>query len=95
MLARSGPLSASEIGEQFPVSPPAISQHLKVLREAKLVLVEKRAQQRLYRLNPEAVFELEGWARRLAELWNARFDALDRVLEEEKMKVLKTKGQPK
>ena len=87
MLARSGPLSATEISEHFPVSPPAISQHLKVLREAKLVQMEKRAQQRLYQINPEAMVELEAWAKHMTQLWNERFDALDTVLEAEKRKL--------
>jgi DNA-binding transcriptional ArsR family regulator len=71
------------------VSPPAISQHLKVLREANLVHMEKRAQQRIYQLNPDAMFELEGWARQMTQLWNQRFDALEKVLEVEKMKIAK------
>jgi DNA-binding transcriptional ArsR family regulator len=86
MLAKNGQLSAMEIYDQFPVSPPAISQHLKVLREARLVVVEKRAQQRIYKINPEAMLEMEDWARRLRQLWNQRFDALDKVLETEKQK---------
>jgi len=89
MLARHGQLSAKEIYDQFPVSPPAISQHLKVLREASLVQVEKRAQQRIYRINPDAMLELEEWARKLTQLWNQRFDALEQVLEAEKKKALK------
>ena len=87
MLARNGQLSATEISNQFPVSPQAISQHLKVLREAKLVLVEKRAQQRMYQINPEAMLELEGWANQLRQLWNQRFDALEMVLEKEKKRL--------
>ena len=87
MLARSGPLAATEIYEQFPVSPPAISQHLKVLREAKLVQMEKRGQQRMYQLNPDAMLELEEWARQLSHLWNQRFDALEKVLEAEKKNI--------
>src|SRR2546426_5421451 len=86
MLARTGPLAATEISAQFSVSPPAISQHLKVLREAKLVLMEKRAQQRIYQLNSDAMFELEAWARHMTLLWNQRFDALEKVLEAEKRK---------
>lgn len=86
ILAKSGQLSATEIYEQFKVSPQAISQHLKVLREAKLVQVEKRAQQRIYRVNPDAVLEVEDWARQLRQLWDQRFDALDKILEEEKEK---------
>jgi DNA-binding transcriptional ArsR family regulator len=88
LLARKGQLSATEIYENFPVSPPAISQHLKVLREARLVKMEKRAQQHLYRINPDAMFELEDWARQLAQLWSQRFDALDELVKAEKEKNL-------
>jgi DNA-binding transcriptional ArsR family regulator len=88
MLASQGRLSASEIADRFPVSAPAISQHLKVLREAKLVRVEKRAQQRIYQINPEALLELEHWAGKMREQWDEQFDALDRVLEAEKQKAI-------
>ena len=88
MLAEHDELSATEICEQFQVSPPAISQHLKVLREADLVHMEKRAQQRIYRANPEAMVELEDWTSQLARLWKQRFEALDRILAVEKSKTL-------
>jgi DNA-binding transcriptional ArsR family regulator len=87
MLASQGQLSASVIAQRFSVSSSAISQHLKVLREAKLVLMEKRAQQRIYELNPEAIMEIEAWARQTTQLWNGRFNVLDKVLEIEKSKV--------
>ena len=87
MLAHEGQLSATEITKRFHLSPPAISQHLKVLREARLVEVEKRAQQRIYRINPDAMLELEDWARQINDLWNQRFDALDKVLETEKKRL--------
>jgi DNA-binding transcriptional ArsR family regulator len=86
MLAKNGQLSATDICDEFPVSHPAISQHLKVLREAKLVRVEKQAQRRLYRINPDAMVELEQWAKQMTQLWSDRFDALDRVLKAEKRK---------
>jgi DNA-binding transcriptional ArsR family regulator len=92
LLAREGQLNATEIAERFPVSPQAISQHLKVLREANLVQVEKRAQQRIYQVNPEAVVELEEWARQLRQLWDQRFDALEEVVEAEKKRL---KGEAK
>jgi hypothetical protein len=50
--------------------------------------VKKRAQQRIYMLNPETVLELEGWARQLRQLWNERFDAIEKVLEVEKRKLI-------
>ncbi len=84
LLANRGPLSASEISEQFEVSAPAISQHLKVLREANLVRVAKRAQQRIYSINPEAFQDLEAWARQVSRLWNERFDRLEQLLQKEK-----------
>jgi DNA-binding transcriptional ArsR family regulator len=87
MLATKGQLSATDICAKFQVSPPAISQHLKVLREARLVQMEKRAQQRIYQINPEAMQKLEAWARQLNELWTERFDALDEVLKIEKAKL--------
>jgi uncharacterized protein YndB with AHSA1/START domain len=64
ILLRHGQLSATEIYDQFPVSRPAISQHLQVLRQANLVHVEKRGQQRIYRVNSQAMRELELWAGR-------------------------------
>jgi hypothetical protein len=51
--------------------------------EAELVQVEKRAQQRIYRVNPDAMLDLEGWARKMRQLWSERFDALEKVLEAE------------
>jgi DNA-binding transcriptional ArsR family regulator len=83
ILARYGQLPATEIYEQFEVSPQAVSQHLKVLRQAKLVRVERRAQQRIYQLNPDAMLELEEWARQLRQLWDQRFDALDKLIQKE------------
>lgn len=85
-LAGAGELPAAEIAARFPISAPAISQHLKVLQAAGLVSVEKRAQQRIYRINPEAMLELEGWARRLRQLWDSRFDALEKLLVEQMRK---------
>ena len=79
-------LPATQIYANFSVSPPAISQHLKVLREANLVKMEKHAQQRIYQINPEAVLELEDWSKQLAQHWNQRLDVLDEFLKDEKKK---------
>jgi DNA-binding transcriptional ArsR family regulator len=92
LLANSGQLSATDIYQKFTVSPPAISQHLKVLREANLVHMEKRAQQRLYQINPESVREIEGWIKQLTKRWDERFTAVDALLETEKKKLVGRKG---
>lgn len=86
LLAVRGELPASEISSKFNITPAAISQHLKILREAELVTMEKRAQQRIYQINTAKMLELETWLKKLTDLWDARFSALDRLLEREKLK---------
>ncbi|MBP1949331.1 ArsR/SmtB family transcription factor [Virgibacillus litoralis] len=86
ILANQEQLTATDIYDRFNISPPAISQHLKILREANLVRMEKKAQQRIYQLNPDAIIELEEWANHITQLWTQRFDALDKVLETEMKK---------
>jgi DNA-binding transcriptional ArsR family regulator len=93
MLASSGTLPASAIYEQFPISPQAVSQHLKVLREAHLVVMEKHAQQRLYRLNPQKLSEFEVWVQHTKQVYEERFAALDAVLEREKQKLVKNEQE--
>jgi DNA-binding transcriptional ArsR family regulator len=84
ILASRGELSATALYEHFPVTPQAVSQHLKVLREAHLVVMEKRAQQHIYRLNPEMLSRFEAWVQHTRQQWEERFSALDAVLEREK-----------
>ena len=86
MLASHGQLSATHISQQFTVSPPAISQHLKILREAGLVQVETRAQQRIYSIDPSGMTQMEQWMHHMRELWSQRFDRLDALLKEEMAK---------
>jgi DNA-binding transcriptional ArsR family regulator len=80
MLVASGNLSASDIYSKFKATPPAISQHLKVLREADLVRVEKRAQKRIYYINPEPMKELERWIQMFTKEWQDRHDRLEALL---------------
>ena len=95
LLAANGELAATAIYEQFSVSPQAISQHLKVLREANVVMMEKRAQKHLYRLNPSTLSEFETWVQRTRQRWEERFSALDQVLEREKKKLAESNKERK
>lgn len=81
MLVATNGISAGDIYGKFKASPPAISQHLKVLREAKLVRVEKRAQQRIYYLNPKPMKELEKWIKQFAAVKETEFQRLDKLLD--------------
>jgi DNA-binding transcriptional ArsR family regulator len=64
---RLGPCSVTELISIVPISQPAVSQHLRVLREARLVRVEKRGQQRIYQLNPVGLAELRSY---VESLWD-------------------------
>ena len=79
MLA-GGQLAAGEIAGRFTMSPPAISQHLKVLRRANLVRVRTEAQRRIYELEPNGLDELETWLARVRTFWAGRLDELERQL---------------
>lgn len=76
ILARRGPLSASDIAKHFKISPPAISQHLSALRQTKLISMEKHAQQRIYQVNTDALLEVENWISQISYLSDKNFDSL-------------------
>jgi DNA-binding transcriptional ArsR family regulator len=83
MLVTSGNLSATDIYKHFKSTPPAISQHLKVLREANLVRVEKQAQKRIYYVNPEPMKELENWIKQFTQDMQDRHDRLEAILKKQ------------
>jgi DNA-binding transcriptional ArsR family regulator len=69
--------NAGEIAAEFPVSRPAVSRHLRVLREHGLVQTRIEGQQRIYSLDPEPLIELDDWLARYRAFWTNRLDALD------------------
>jgi DNA-binding transcriptional ArsR family regulator len=79
MLA-TGSMSSGDIARRFDVSAPAISQHLRTLRDAKLVRVRAQAQKRFYELDPEGVGELADWIARIRSFWSEKLDALEEEL---------------
>jgi len=79
-LLADGERPMGELAAQFDVSGPAVSQHLKVLREAGLVGVRVDAQRRIYRLEPDGFGEMDRWLQRIGRFWTGRLDALEREL---------------
>lgn len=71
---------AGEIAAEFAMSAPAISQHLKVLRESGWVNVRVEGQQRIQSLNPTGLREVENWLVKTKQFWEGRLDALEREL---------------
>jgi DNA-binding transcriptional ArsR family regulator len=76
------PSSAGEIGSRFSnITQPGVSSHLRVLREARLVSVTVRAQQRVYALRPEGLRELRQWISKYQAFWPDQLDALEDHLD--------------
>ena len=84
-LAR-GEASVLELAEPFDMSQPAISKHIKVLERAGLVARSRDAQRRPCRLVVAPLREATDWLERYREMWEARFQELDNLLEELKEK---------
>ncbi|RFU23099.1 ArsR/SmtB family transcription factor [Geodermatophilus marinus] len=76
-LLRAGEQPAGELAGRFPVSRPAISRHLRVLREAGLVTCREDGRRRLYALDLRPLQELDDWLEPYRDLWARRFDVLD------------------
>jgi DNA-binding transcriptional ArsR family regulator len=74
--------SFGELAERFEMSRPAVSQHLKVLRDANIVASRPDAQRRVYRLNDHALDDLEQWISSVRRFWSGALDELERVLSE-------------
>lgn len=79
-LLGRGERSAGEIVEEFDVSAPAISQHLKALRDAGLVQVRADGQRRIYALDPAGLEAIDAWLEKVRRFWSRRLDALEREL---------------
>lgn len=77
-----GEASFGDIAGQFNMSRPAVSQHLKVLREAGIVTSRADAQRRIYRLADGGLDQVETWLGRVQEFWTARLDRLEQALGE-------------
>jgi len=79
-LVRRRELTAGQIASHFDVTRPAISQHIRVLKHARLVTERRAGTRRLYRARPEGLAELRGF---LKQFWDVRLDLLKRAAEAE------------
>lgn len=84
--------TAGELVAEFDMSAPAISQHLKVLREAGLVTVRAEGQSRVQVLNPAGLDELGDWLEQTRAYWSHHLDALERELRADGQRKKKTKS---
>lgn len=85
MLLAERERAAGELVAAFALSQPAISRHLRVLREAGLVRVRDKGRQRIYRLDAAPLADLDAWLAGYRHFWSARLDALERRIEERRL----------
>ncbi|GAA1545927.1 metalloregulator ArsR/SmtB family transcription factor [Kribbella lupini] len=81
-LLRGGERPVGELVDALELSQPAVSKHLKVLRDAGLVEVRQDAQRRWYRLRPAPLAEIDAWLEPYRDLWRGRLDALEAHLDQ-------------
>jgi DNA-binding transcriptional ArsR family regulator len=82
-LLRSGSQPAGEIARAFPVSRPAISKHLRLLRRAHLVQERREGRHRLYQLNPEPLKAVDLWLEQYRVFWQSSLTNLKAFVETE------------
>jgi DNA-binding transcriptional ArsR family regulator len=80
-LLRDGQRPVGELVEALGISQPAVSKHLRVLKQAGLVVARPEAQRRLYALRPEPLREIDTWLAPYRRLWAQRLDALEQHLD--------------
>lgn len=80
-LLSEGERTAGDIAQPFAMSKPAISKHLKVLEDAGLIERRIERQWRLCRIRPEGIRTIDDWMKRYRAFWEASFDRLERLLE--------------
>jgi DNA-binding transcriptional ArsR family regulator len=80
-LLVSSEQSVGEIEQRLGMTQPAVSKHLRVLRDAGVVEATVDAQRRVYRLKPESLQELDEWLAPFRRLWSRHLDALERHLD--------------
>ena len=80
-VLRRGERPVNDLVDELAMAQPAISKHLRVLRDAGLVDVRRDAQRRFYRLVPEPLIEIDDWLTPFREAWARRLDALEAHLD--------------
>ncbi len=95
-LLVSSQQSVGEIERQLGMPQPAVSKHLRVLRDAGLVASTVDAQRRLYRLRPEPLQQIDAWLAPFRRFWSTHLDALERHLDRmDQLEPIKRKSNKK
>jgi DNA-binding transcriptional ArsR family regulator len=93
-LLRAGTRPAGEIARAFPISRPAISKHLKILRRAHLVDEHREGRHRFYQLNPGPLKTVDQWLDEYRRFWTANLESLKSFVESEYQKEISVSNPP-
>jgi DNA-binding transcriptional ArsR family regulator len=85
-LANGGEKNVTDLLEPFSISQPAVSKHLRILREAGLVRSRKEGRLRLYAIRPRKLRQVYNWVSHFEKYWDEKLDALGEYLDREKHK---------
>lgn len=80
-LCREGEQTVSAMTDRARISQPAVSKHLRILKDAGLVQARKSGRETHYRPRATALAPLDAWVREMTDFWHARFDDLDELLK--------------
>lgn len=73
-------LNVNDISNQFQISRPAVSKHLKILEECGLVIIQQQGRERICEAQPEKLREVSDWVEQYRQFWNEKLDSLERYL---------------
>jgi DNA-binding transcriptional ArsR family regulator len=92
-------LNLNSVAENFDVSRPAISKHIKILEECGLVVIYQQGRERYCEAKLEKLHEVSDWVEKYRKIWESRFDALDEYLQQlqaiNKSDIPASKAKPK
>src|SRR5579863_8152466 len=94
-LLRRGAQPAGQIAQAFPVSRPAISKHLRLLRRAHLVREHREGRHRVYQLNPDPLRAVDSWIEQYRVFWSASLTNLKAFVEAEHARETQSSRKPK
>lgn len=81
LLAKDN-LSVNTVAENFDISRPAISKHLKILTECGIIVIEKKGRERLCEIKPQTLIPLAEWIDQYRKLWEEKLDSFENYLME-------------
>lgn len=74
-------LNLNTIAENFDISRPAISKHIKILRECGIISIQQKGRERYCKIRPESLNEVAAWIEQFRSLWEAKLDSFEQYLE--------------